>query len=58
MDGANRKTLWRMDPTGSALAPVAELHWEPGPLGEEHSWFGYYGHIPWRQMFDWHRGGA
>ena len=57
MDRDDHKTLWLMGAGGSDLAQVAgPLYINPGPLGVDGSWFGYYGHIDWHRMFDWFRG--
>jgi len=51
------KTLWLMKADGSEAARVAgPLYLDPGPLGVDDSWFGYYGYIEWHDMFDWFRG--
>jgi Tol biopolymer transport system component len=56
MDRDNQKTLWLMEAGGSDVRQVAgPLFIDPGPLGVDGSWFGYYGHIDWRRMFDWFR---
>ena len=57
MSRDNRKTLWLMGADGSNAMQVAgPLYMDPGVLGVDDSWFGYYGSIAWRDMFDWFRG--
>ena len=50
IDAANDRTLWLMDAENPNPLLVA------GPLRNEEDWFGYYGYIDWRAVFDWHRG--
>jgi Tol biopolymer transport system component len=47
MASDSSKYLWLMAADGSDAHQVA------GPLGGEDTWFGYYGYIDWRGMFDW-----
>ncbi len=43
----NSKTLWLMRADGTDAVQLA------GPLqGMDDSWFGYYGYISWRDVFD------
>jgi Tol biopolymer transport system component len=58
IDRANNKTLWLMAADGGNAAQVAELYTDPGLLGVDGAWFGYYGYIDWRNMVDWFRGGV
>jgi len=51
IDSASRMSLWMMKADGSGPSQIA------GPLsageaGGEDPWFGYYGHIDWRRMWD------
>jgi hypothetical protein len=55
IDLRDRKSLWLMDSSGASLTKVADLYTDPGLLGVDGTWFGYYGHIDWRRMFDWRR---
>lgn len=52
----NSKTLWLMGAGGENPVQVAELYADPGPLGVDDTWFGYYGYIDWGRMVDWFRG--
>jgi hypothetical protein len=53
----NRKTLWLMRADGTDAVQVAgPVYIDPGALGVDDSWFGYYGYIDWRCAFDWFRG--
>jgi Tol biopolymer transport system component len=57
IDRDDHKTLWLVGAGGSDLVQVVgPLYIDPGPLGVDASWFGYYGHIDWHRMFDWFRG--
>jgi Tol biopolymer transport system component len=57
MAADNSKTLWLIGADGSDAAQVAgPLYLDAGPAGEDSSWFGYYGYVEWRAMFDWFRG--
>ena len=57
MTGDDTKELWMMAADGVGVARVAgPLYIDPGPLGSDDSWFGYYGYISWGDTFDWFRG--
>jgi dipeptidyl aminopeptidase/acylaminoacyl peptidase len=57
MDASDRVTLWLMGAAGEDPAQVAgPLYSDPGDLGVDETWFGYYGYIHWGRMFDWLRG--
>lgn len=57
MDAAEAVTLWLMGAQGDNPRQAAgPLYCDPGPLGAEDTWFGYYGYIDWRARFDWYRG--
>jgi Tol biopolymer transport system component len=56
IDHRNNKTLWLMGADGGSLVQVAELDTDPGLLGVDGTWFGYYGYIDWHNMVDWFRG--
>jgi hypothetical protein len=47
MAADNAKSIWLMRADGSDARQIA------GPLGGDDSWFGYYGYIDWRSLFDW-----
>jgi Tol biopolymer transport system component len=49
MDRSDVGTLWLMGKGGENPIQVS------GPFSVEQGWFGYYGYIDWRQMFDWSR---
>ena len=53
MDRRNNKTLWLMRADGGNPVQVAELYTDPGQMGTDGTWFGYYGYIDWRNMLDW-----
>jgi Tol biopolymer transport system component len=49
----NSKTLWLIGAEGTDAVQLAgPLYIDPGLLGVEDSWFGYYGYISWRDAFD------
>jgi dipeptidyl aminopeptidase/acylaminoacyl peptidase len=50
IDAANDRTLWLMEAENPNPLLVA------GPLRPGEDWFGYYGYLDWRGMFDWYRG--
>lgn len=53
----NSKSLWLMGADGTDAVQLAgPLYLDPGTLGADNSWFGYYGYIEWRNTFDWIRG--
>jgi Tol biopolymer transport system component len=58
IDRGNDKTLWLMAADGGNAVQVAALYTDPGLLGADGAWFGYYGYIDWRSMVDWFRGGV
>jgi len=49
IDSADQRSLWKMNADGTELAKMAEF-----PFGRD-AWFGYYGHIAWRRLWDWRR---
>ncbi len=49
MDREGRGALWLMRADGSDAKQVSDV------LRFEDDWFGYYGHIDWRNQFDWYR---
>jgi dipeptidyl aminopeptidase/acylaminoacyl peptidase len=57
IDRRNHQTLWLTGADGASPVQVAELYTDPGLLGADGTWFGYYGYIDWRNMVDWFRGG-
>jgi hypothetical protein len=51
IDQADRRTMWLLDLNRPDPIQVA------GPLPtlqNDDAWFGYYGYIEWRRLFDWH----
>jgi Tol biopolymer transport system component len=53
----NSKSLWLMGADGADAVQLAgPLYINPGTLGVDDSWFGYYGYIEWSATFDWFRG--
>jgi dipeptidyl aminopeptidase/acylaminoacyl peptidase len=52
----NHKSLWLMRADGTGVVQVAgSLYIDPGSLGVDDSWFGYYGYTAWSDTFDWFR---
>lgn len=49
MDRGDAGTLWLMRRGGENPIQVS------GPFSVEQDWFGCYGHVDWRQTFDWFR---
>jgi WD40 repeat protein len=49
MDREGRGALWLMRADGSDPKQVSDV------LRFEDDWFGYYGHIDWRNQFDWYQ---
>jgi dipeptidyl aminopeptidase/acylaminoacyl peptidase len=52
------KSLWLMESDGRNPGQVTGPLCGPGTNGADAAWFGYYGYIDWRSMFDWHQGRA
>ncbi|MGC9348999.1 MAG: hypothetical protein ACP5JG_12720, partial [Anaerolineae bacterium] len=52
LDSEDRASLWLVPVAGGDAEQVVE---ELTPAPE---WFGFYGHITWREYFDWWRGGV
>jgi Tol biopolymer transport system component len=52
LDSEDRASLWLVPVAGGDAEQVVE---ELTPAPE---WFGFYGHIAWREYFDWWRGGV
>lgn len=52
------QTLWLMGADGTGAVPVTEpLYFAPDITGAVDDWsFGYYGHLAWREVVDWHHG--
>ena len=55
IDLRDRKSAWLMDASGSAPVQTADLYTDPGALGVDGTWFGYYGHMDWSKMLAWSR---
>ena len=57
IDSADQKTIWAMREDGSDQRQIAgPLYTDPGFLGDEGTWFGFYAYIQWREMLDWYPG--
>jgi Tol biopolymer transport system component len=54
MDYDGHTSLWLMERSGTAPKQVCRLQIFDG-LGNEDSWFGFYGYTDWRDAFDWRR---
>ena len=54
MDYDGHVSLRLMETGGGAPVEVCRLQISDA-LGNENSWFGFYGHTDWRDAFDWRR---
>jgi Tol biopolymer transport system component len=54
MDYEGQTSLWLMESSGSGPVEVCRLQISDA-LGNENSWFGFYGYTDWRDAFDWRR---
>ena len=54
MDYDGHASLWLMETGGDAPVEVCRLQISDA-LGNENSWFGFYGYTDWRDAFDWRR---
>ena len=54
MDYDGHASLWLMESSGGAPVEVCRLQISDA-LGNENSWFGFYGYTDWRDAFDWRR---
>jgi hypothetical protein len=54
MDYDGHASLWLMESSGGAPVEVCRLQISDA-LGDENSWFGFYGYTDWRDAFDWRR---
>jgi Tol biopolymer transport system component len=52
MDYDGHASLWLMESSGGAPVEVCRLQISDA-LGNETSWFGFYGYTDWRDAFDW-----
>ena len=56
MDYDGHASLWLMETGGGAPVDVCRLQISDAVgLGNENSWFGFYGYTDWREAFDWRR---